>query len=118
MASPSARGRWAGGWSGSGWTGAAGWLDTDGAPLRVPGWITARYPGHIVHVDVNKVGWIADDGGWRVDGRESEQHRAAERAKTAGTARLRLPALRGPRVVPAAYAEALPDETAATAIGS
>ena len=43
-----------------------------------------RYRGHMVHVDVKKVGRIPDGGGWRVHGRDSTQHRAAGRAKTAG----------------------------------
>ncbi|GGM17143.1 hypothetical protein GCM10010129_71630 [Streptomyces fumigatiscleroticus] len=44
----------------------------------------ARYPGHMVHLDVMKVGRIPDGGGWRAHGRGSEQARAAQRAKTGG----------------------------------
>jgi hypothetical protein len=44
----------------------------------------ARYPGHMVHLDVKKVGRIPDGGGWRAHGRGSEQARAAQRAKTGG----------------------------------
>ena len=92
-------------------------LDTDGEPLRVPGKIVARYPGHMVHVDVKKVGRIPDGGGWRVHGRDSAQHRAVDRAKTAG-------ARRGYTYLHSAvdgfsrlaYTEALDDETAGTAI--
>ncbi|MFB7110756.1 hypothetical protein [Streptomyces sp. NPDC056190] len=38
----------------------------------------------MVHLDVKKVGRIPDDGGWRAHGRDSEQAKAAQRAKTAG----------------------------------
>lgn len=61
-------------------------LDPDGsADRRPPKRIVARYPGHMVHLDVKKVGAIPDGGGWRAHGRGSEQARAAQRAKTAGT---------------------------------
>ena len=59
-------------------------LDPDGDSNRVPGKITAHWPGHMVHLDVKKVGRIPEGGGWRVHGRDSEQKRAAGRAKTAG----------------------------------
>ena len=42
------------------------WLDVDGEPLRVTGKIVARYRGHMVHLDVKKVGRIPDGGGWRI----------------------------------------------------
>ncbi|WP_259460464.1 IS481 family transposase [Propionibacterium australiense] len=45
------------------------WLDVDGELLRKPGKITARYKGHMVHLDVKKVGRIPDGGGWRSRGR-------------------------------------------------
>ena len=59
-------------------------LDPCGEPNRVPGKITARWPGHMVHLDVKKVGRIPEGGGWRVHGRDSDQHRAVDRAKAAG----------------------------------
>jgi transposase InsO family protein len=59
-------------------------LDPTGESNREPGKITARWPGHMVHLDVKKVGRIPDGGGWRVHGRDSDQHKAADRAKTAG----------------------------------
>jgi transposase InsO family protein len=59
-------------------------LDPTGESNREPGKITARWPGHMVHLDVKKVGRIPDGGGWRVHGRNSDQHKAADRAKTAG----------------------------------
>lgn len=60
-------------------------LDVTGEDLREP---VIRYewdrPGDLVHVDVKTIGRIPDGGGWRVHGRGSAQHRAADRAKTAG----------------------------------
>jgi transposase InsO family protein len=60
-------------------------LDVSGEDLREP---VVRYewarPGDLVHVDVKKIGRIPDGGGWRVHGRGSAQHQAAERAKNAG----------------------------------
>ena len=46
--------------------------------------ITAKHPGHMVHLDVKKVGRIPDGGGWRVHGKNSPEARAAARAKTRG----------------------------------
>jgi len=59
-------------------------LDPSGQNNREPNKITARWPGHMVHLDVKKVGRIPDGGGWRIHGRGSAQHRAVDRAKTAG----------------------------------
>jgi len=59
-------------------------LDPTGESNREPGKITARWPGHMAHLDVKKVGRIPAGGGWRVHGRDSDQHKAADRAKTAG----------------------------------
>ena len=59
-------------------------LDPNGASNRKPAQkIIARYPGHMIHVDVKKVGRIPDGGGWRAHGRGSEQHRASRRPATA-----------------------------------
>jgi len=41
----------------------------------------------MAHLDVKKVGRIPDGGGWRVHGRDSEQAKAADRAKSAGANR-------------------------------
>ncbi|ROR53723.1 transposase IS481 family protein [Luteococcus japonicus] len=92
-------------------------LDLDGEPVREPQKITARYPGHMIHMDVKKAGKIPDGGGWRIHGRDSDQARQANRAKKGqkvgytyfhsaidGFSRL-------------AYTEALPDEKATTVIG-
>lgn len=62
-------------------------LDPSGDSNRKPGKITARWPGHMVHLDVKKVGRIPDGGGWRIHGRDSDHHRAVDRAKTAGANR-------------------------------
>ncbi|CQD16638.1 putative transposase [Mycolicibacterium conceptionense] len=59
-------------------------LHPNGESNRQPGRITARWPGHMIHLDVKKVGRIPDGGGWRIHGRDSAQNRAADRAKTAG----------------------------------
>jgi len=59
-------------------------IDPDGASNRTPGRITARYPGHMVHLDVKKVGRIPDGGGWRAHGRGSAADKAAQRAKAKG----------------------------------
>ena len=94
------------------------WLDVDGEPLRQPGRITARYRGHMVHVDVKKVGRIPDGGGWRTHGRGSDQHRAVDRAKVAG-ARAGYVYLHSAvdGFSRLAYTEHLADETAHTAVG-
>lgn len=62
-------------------------LDPTGQLNRTPQAIIARWPGHMVHLDVKKVGRIPDGGGWRIHGRNSAQHRAADRAKTRGARR-------------------------------
>lgn len=93
-------------------------LDPSGENNRRPGRIVARYPGHMIHVDVKKAGRIPDGGGWRAHGRGSDQHRATDRAKTAGakTGYVFLhSAIDGFSRL--AYTEALTDEKAATAIG-
>ena len=59
-------------------------LDPDGELNRTPGRIHARWPGHMVHLDVKKVGRIPAGGGWRIHGRDSAQQRAVDRAKAAG----------------------------------
>ncbi len=82
------------------------------------GTITARFPGHMVHIAVKKVGRIPEGGGHRVHGRGSDQHRAAGRAKNAGAKRgyvfLHSMVDGYSRL---AYTEHLPDEKAHTTIG-
>lgn len=41
----------------------------------------------MAHLDVKKVGRIPDGGGWRIHGRDSDQAKAAGRAKSAGAKR-------------------------------
>lgn len=93
-------------------------IDPAGEPNRIPRRITARRPGHMVHLDVKKVGRIPDGGGWRTHARDSDHARAVARRKAKG--------VRGGYVYlhsavdgysRLAYTEALPDEKATTAIG-
>ena len=61
-----------------------------GLPIRKPKAVRyeADAPGDLVHVDIKKLGKIPDGGGWRMFGRDSEQHRSnnvvQQRAKRAG----------------------------------
>lgn len=92
-------------------------IDPNGEVNREPRKITARRPGHMVHVDVKKVGRIPDGGGWRAHGRGSDQAKAAERIKTKTKRRGYVylhSAIDGYSRL--AYTEALPDEKAVTAI--
>lgn len=93
-------------------------IHVDGDTNREPQRIAARRPGHMVHVDIKKVGRIPDSGEWRVHGRDSTQAKAATRAKTAGATcgyvYLHSAIDRYSRL---AYTEALPDEKTTTAIG-
>ncbi|MBP2055876.1 transposase [Streptomyces griseochromogenes] len=93
-------------------------LNPDGsANRRPPKRIVARYPGHMVHLDVKKVGRIPEGGGWRAHGRGSEQAKAAQRAKTAGDKGGYIylhSAVDGFSRL--AYTEPLPDEKAATTV--
>jgi transposase len=86
-------------------------LDPSGETNRVPRKIIARWPGHMVHIDVKKVGRIPEGGGWRIHGRDSDQSKAVARAKNAGTTRgyvyLHSMVDGFSRL---AYTEALPDE--------
>jgi transposase InsO family protein len=91
-------------------------LDPTGEANRKPAKITARWPGHMVHLDVKKVGRIPEGGGWRVHGKNSDQHRAVHRRTKAG-ARAGYVYLHS--VVDGfsrlAYTEPLPDEKGKTA---
>lgn len=92
-------------------------LDPSGASNRTRNTIVARYPGHMIHLDVKKVGRIPDGGGWRAHGRGSDADRTVRRAKAAG-ARAGYVYLHSAidGFSRLAYTEALPDEKAATAI--
>ena len=93
-------------------------LDPDGSTNRTGRAIVARYPGHMVHLDVKKVGRIPDGGGWRVHGRGSAGDQAAQRAKTAG-AKAGYVYLHSmvDGYSRLAYTEHLPDEKATTTTG-
>jgi transposase len=75
-------------------------IDPDGHTTRKPRTITARRPGHLVHIDVKKVGRIPDDGGWRAHGRNSGHSRAVSRNTLLGLiTSLPDPPVATPRVV-------------------
>jgi transposase len=93
-------------------------IDPAGESNRAPRPIIAARPGHMIHLDVKKVGRIPDGGGWRAHGRDSDHTRAVARGKNNGA--------RGGYVYlhsavdghsRLAYMKVLPDEKAATAIG-
>ena len=88
------------------------WLD------RPSGTLVRRYerarPGELVHVDVKKLGRLRDGGGWRVHGRDSEQHRAFKNGPRVGYDYVHCAIDDHTRL---AYAEIQPDETAATCAG-
>lgn len=92
-------------------------IDPNGDTNREPRKIIARRPGHMVHIDVKKVGRIPNGGGWRVHGRGTDQAKAAERSKRktkrGGYVYLHS-AIDGYSRL--AYTEALTDEKAVTAI--
>ena len=93
-------------------------LDPTGDLNRVPQRIVARRPGHMVHVDVKKVGRIPQGGGWRVHGKGSVQAKAVAVATAAGTRAGYVylhSAVDGYSRL--TYTEALNDEKAITAIG-
>nr|WP_207631577.1 MULTISPECIES: IS481 family transposase [unclassified Actinopolyspora] len=92
-------------------------IDPTGDSNRTPRRITARRPGHMVHLDVKKVGRIPDGGGWRAHGRSSHHAKTVERRKAAG-ARAGYVHLHSAvdGYSRLAYTEALPDEKASTAI--
>lgn len=92
-------------------------IDPNGKTNRELRTITARRPGHMVHVDVKKAGRIPDGGGWRIHGRGSQQAKAVQRRKgkseRGGYVYLHS-AIDGYSRL--AYTEELPDEKAATAV--
>lgn len=92
-------------------------IDPNGELNRQVQTIMARYPGHMVHLDVKKVGRIPDGGGWRPHGKGGPEARAAARARTrgarAGHAYLHS-AVDG--LTRLAYTESLENEQATTAV--
>lgn len=91
-------------------------ITPDGEDLRKSGKIIARYPGHMVHMDVKKVGKIPDGGGWWAHGRGSEQALASRRAHKQKVGYTYLHSMQD-GFSRLAYTEALEDEKAATTIG-
>jgi transposase InsO family protein len=88
------------------------WLDRPtGTPVR-------RYergrPGELVHVDVKKLGRLRDGGGWRVHGKDSDQHRRLKTGPRVGYDYVHAAIDDHSRL---AYAEVHPDETTATCAG-
>jgi len=83
---------------------------------RTPARIRAAWPGHMVHLDVKKVGKIPDGGGWRTHGRGSAQALKSKRGPGARVGYTYLhSAVDGFSRL--AYTEALDDEKAVTTIG-
>jgi len=91
-------------------------LTPDGANLRRPPQrIRAAWAGHMIHLDVKKLGKIPDGGGWWAHGRGSMAAKAAKRGPGARTGYTYLhSAVDGFSRL--AYTEALDDEKAATTI--
>ena len=83
---------------------------------RPPRRIRAYWPGHMVHLDVKKVGKIPDGGGWRAHGRGTT---AAKKSKRGPGARIGYTYLHTAidGFSRLAYTEALEDERATTTIG-
>ncbi|MFX4288413.1 IS481 family transposase [Janibacter sp. G349] len=95
-------------------------LDVDGQPLwaQPAGKITACYPGHMIHLDVKKVGRIPAGGGWWAHGRGSQADRdrglrGHNRGSKVGYTYIHSAVDGFTRL---AYTESHDDETAATAI--
>ena len=92
-------------------------LSPDGDNARsTPGRIRAYWPGHMVHLDVKKVGRIPDGGGWAAHGRGTTKAKAAKRGPGARIGYTYLhTAIDGFSRL--AYTEAAEDEKAVTTIG-
>lgn len=92
-------------------------IDPTGDANREPRKIVARRPGHMVHIDVKKVGRIPDGGGWRAHGRGSpaakDVGRRKRKTERGGYVYLHS-AIDGHTRL--AYTEALDDEKATTAV--
>ncbi len=91
-------------------------ITPDGEDLRQPGKIIVRYPGHMVHMDVKKVGKIPDSSGWWTHGRGSIETLASKRAHKQKVGYTYLHSMQDGHSR-LAYTEALQDEKAATTIG-
>jgi transposase len=92
-------------------------IDPNGENNREPQKITAKRPGHMVHIDVKKTGRIPEGGGWRAHGKDSPHAKAVARTKTRGAKNGYVflhSAIDGYSRL--AYTEALLDEKAVTAV--
>ena len=58
-------------------------IDPTGQTNRVSKPIPARFPGHMIHLDVKKIGRIPPGGGWRAHGRGTPKAKASKRGKGA-----------------------------------
>ena len=91
-------------------------IDPTGQTNRVSKPILARFPGHMIHLDVKKVGRIPPGGGWRAHGRGTPKAKASKRGQGARIGYTYLhTAIDGFSRL--AYTEALDDEKASTTIG-
>ena len=91
-------------------------IDPTGQTNRVSKPILARFPGHMIHLDVKKVGRIPPGGGWRAHGRGTPKAKASKRGKATRIGYTYLhTAIDGFSRL--AYTEALDDEKASTTIG-
>ncbi|PZP28642.1 MAG: IS481 family transposase [Kocuria rhizophila] len=92
-------------------------LSPDGDQLRrPPRRIRAYWPGHMIHLDVKKVGKIPDGGGWAAHGRGTTKAKAAKCGPGARVGYTYLhTAIDGFSRL--AYTEAAEDEKAVTTIG-
>src|SRR5699024_12318539 len=91
-------------------------ITPEGEDLRRAGKIIARYPGHMVHMDVKKVGKIPDGGGWWAHGSGSDQALASKRAHKQKVGYTYLHPMED-GFSRLAYPAALENETAATTSG-
>lgn len=88
------------------------WLDRPtGTPVRR---YERDHPGELVHVDVKKLGRLRDGGGWRVHGRDSDQHHKSKTTPRVGYDYVHCAVDDHTRL---AYAEIHPDETTTTCAG-
>jgi len=88
------------------------WLDRPtGQPVRR---YERHHPGELIHVDVKKLGRLREGGGWRVHGRDSDQHRKFKAGPRVGYDYVHCAIDDHTRL---AYAEIHPDETGPTCAG-
>ena len=74
-------------------------IDPTGQTNRVSKPILARFPGHMIHLDVKKVGRIPPGGGWRAHGRGTPKAKASLQMRQRSQGWLHLPAHRHRRLL-------------------